>query len=551
VSVTEERPRDVPAGEDEVLVIGAGPVGLTAACQLARLGVAVRVVDALDRPTTESRAVGVHARSLEMLASLGVLPRLEARGRRIGALEVVSGQTGRTRARLDLRTAPSRHPCVLDVAQPDTEAVLAERAAELGVRVERGVRLTALTQDADGVEVGLSSREGERAVRVGWVVGADGGHSTTRSLVGLHLEGDFHGQHFAMADVDVDTPLSPDTVRMFTHPDGMGILFPLAGERARVMFFVDAPGAGAGDPTLEQIQALADARMGGRVRVRNPRWLTYFEVHHAQVARYRSGRVFLAGDAAHVHSPAGAQGMNTGIQDAANLAWKLALVVQGRAGADLLDSYHHERHPVGAEVVRATTALTDVGTASGPEAAIRDIGLFVVGHVHRLGSGAATTLAELAVHYRDSPLSVQHGRAHRGAARAGEHAPDPAGLRRRDGTPVAVEELMTRSGWLLLVRGADPATMAELRRALEGIGEVVGVAGSAFAPGDGDWIVDADDVLGRAYGPGTQGVALIRPDGYLGLVADTADPGVVRRYLEETLLIAAGLAAPAATSAGG
>jgi 2-polyprenyl-6-methoxyphenol hydroxylase-like FAD-dependent oxidoreductase len=532
--MTEERPRDVPAGEDEVLVIGAGPVGLTAACHLARLGVAVRVVDALDRPTTESRAVGVHARSMEMLASLGVLARLEARGRRIGALAVVSGQTGETRARLDLRAAPSRHPYVLDVAQPDTEEVLAQRAAELGVRVERGVRLTGLTQDADGVEVGLRSREGERTVRVGWVVGADGGHSTTRRLVGLPLEGDFTGQHFAMADVDVDTPLSPDTIRMFSHPDGMGILFPLVGERARVMFFVDAPGPGAGDPTLEQIQALADARMGGRIRVRDPRWLTYFEVHHAQVARYRSGRVFLAGDAAHVHSPAGAQGMNTGIQDAANLAWKLALVVQGRADAELLDTYHDERHPVGAEVVRATTALTDVGTASGPEAAIRDVGLFVVGHVHRLGSSAATRLAELTVHYRDSPLSVQHGRPHRGA-RPGEHAPDPVGLRRRDGTPVAVEELLTGPGWVLLARSGDPTRLAELRRAFDGVGTVVGVVDDAAAAEDRDWVVDADDVLGRTYGLGSEGVALIRPDGYLGLMADSADAGVVRSYLHGAL----------------
>ncbi|MCE3549903.1 FAD-dependent monooxygenase [Pseudonocardia sp. RS11V-5] len=283
---------------DDVLVVGAGPVGLTAACQLARLGVRPRVVETLERPTTESRAVGVHARSLEMLAALDVLPRLESRGRRIAALEMVDGRTARTRARLELGDAPTRHPYVLDVARPDTEAVLAERAAELGVVVERGVTLTALTQDADGVEVALRSADGERTVPVGWVVGADGGHSTTRHLAGTHLEGGFHGQHFAMADVDVDTPLSPDTIRMFTHPDGMGILFPLAGTRARIMFFVDPPGPDAGAPTLEQIQALADARMGGRVRAHDPRWLTYFEIHHAQVPRYRHGRVLLAGDAA-------------------------------------------------------------------------------------------------------------------------------------------------------------------------------------------------------------------------------------------------------------
>ena len=304
---------------DEVLVVGAGPVGLTTACQLARLGVPVRVVEALAQPTTESRAVGVHARSLEMLAALGVLPRLEALGRRIGGIEMLDGRTGATRARIDVAGIPSRHPYVLDVPQPDTEAVLAERAAELGV-VDRARRHPHRARPARRRRRRHPPlRRRDETARVAWVVGADGGHSATRALAGTRLEGGFHGQHFAMADVDVDTAWPPDAIRMFQHPDGMGMLFPLAGERARIMFLVDPPAAGAPEPTLDQIQALADDRMGGKVKVRNPRWLTYFEVHHAQVPRYRLGRVLLAGDAAHIHSPAGAQGMNTGMQDAANL----------------------------------------------------------------------------------------------------------------------------------------------------------------------------------------------------------------------------------------
>ena len=515
---------------DEVLVVGAGPVGLTTACQLARLGVPVRVVDALEQPTTESRAVGVHARSLEMLAALGVLPQLESRGRRIGALEMLDGRTGATRARIDVTGIPSRHPYVLDIPQPDTEAVLAERAAELGIVVERGVTLTALAQDADGVEVTLRSRDGEETARVGWVVGADGGHSTTRTLAGTKLEGGFHGQHFAMADVDVETSWAPDTIRMFTHPDGMGILFPLAGSRARIMFLVDDPGAGAPDPTLEQIQALADARMGGHVTVSNPRWLTYFEVHHAQVPQYRLGRVLLAGDAAHIHSPAGAQGMNTGIQDAANLAWKLALVAQHRADAELLDTYHDERHPVGAMVVRTTTTLTNVGTATGAEAAIRNLALFLVGHLPRIADTAAATLTETTIAYRHSALSVHHGAHHHGTARAGEHAPDPDGLLGPDGTPVTVEDLLTRPGMLLLVRsdrrGRRPACRPRRPRH--------GGPDRARRPSE-DGVADPGDVLGRAYGWGAEGMALIRPDGYLGLVADSADAAVLRAYLADTL----------------
>ena len=507
---------------DEVLVVGAGPVGLTAACQLARLGVRIRVVDTLATPTTESRAVVVQARSRERLASLRILERLEARGRRIHAMEMVDGRTGKAKSRMEFGGVASRHPYMLDVAQPDTEAMLAERAVELGVVVERGVSLTALSQDGAGVEVTLRSGSGEETTRVGWVVGADGGHSTVRSLVGTELEGSFVGQHFAMADVDVDCPFSRDSVRMFSHPDGVGMLFPMAGTRARVLFQVAEPGEG--DPTLEQIQALAHTRMGGSVTCSDPRWLTYFEIHHAQIPQYRFGRVLLGGDAAHVHSPAGAQGMNTGMQDAANLAWKLALVAQGRADAALLDTYHDERHPIGHDVVRQTTVLTNLGTASGPEALIRDLASFVVGHIRRIGDAAATKTAEVTVAYPDSSLSVQHG----GSVRAGDHAPDPAG------TSKAVEELLTRPGFVLLVFGQ--ANLDELAATLGELGYVVPVVtGGGSAPGYA--VADPDGVLGRAYGLGSGGLALIRPDGYLGLVADATDPRPLRRYIEENLLV--------------
>jgi hypothetical protein len=321
---------------------------------------------------------------------------------------------------------------------------------------------------------------------------------------------------------------------MFLHPDGMGILFPLAGERARIMFLVDPPAAGT-EPTLEQIQKLADTRMTGRVTVRNPRWLTYFEVHHAQVPRYRLGRVLLAGDAAHIHSPAGAQGMNTGIQDAANLAWKLALVVQHRAEPVLLDTYQDERHPVGAMVVRTTTALTAVGTASGPEAAIRDLALFLVGHLPLLAVNGAASLAETTISYPDSALSVHHGAHRHGAVRAGAHAPDPDGLLRPDGTPVAVEDLLARPGMVLLVRSEHAETVDDLRRTLGDLGTVVRVVAAAAASEDD--VVDPGDAIGKAYGLGAEGLALIRPDGYLGLVSNSADPGVLHDYLATTLRV--------------
>jgi hypothetical protein len=268
--------------------------------------------------------------------------------------------------------------------------------------------------------------------------------------------------------------------------------------------------------------------MAGRVKVRNPRWLTYFEVHHAQVPRYRLGRVLLVGDAAHIHSPAGAQGMNTGIQDAANLAWKLALVAQGQAGSELLDTYDDERHPIGAAVVRTTTMMTNVGTATGPEAVVRNLGLFLVGHLPRLADAGAAAMTETTINYRGSALAVRVGGHRHGAAKVGEHAPDPDGLARPDGTPVTVEELLTSPGMLLLVRSGDDDAVDELRRALGELGTVVRV---------GRDVVDPGDVIGRHYGLGSEGLALIRPDGYLGLVANSADAAVLRTYLADTLRV--------------
>jgi 2-polyprenyl-6-methoxyphenol hydroxylase-like FAD-dependent oxidoreductase len=502
---------------DRVLVVGAGPVGLTAACGLAVEGVAVHVVDALEQPTTESRAVMLQSRTLEQLALLGVLPALESRGSRMIAVEVYDGRSGTRRARLPLTDVPGRHAYALDLPQTDTEAVLAARAEQLGVVIDRGVTVTALTQDSDGVEVTVRSHAVERTERYGWVVGADGGHSTVRDLVGARLEGSFHGQHFALADVDVDidASMTPDTVRMFTHPDGMAILFPLGGRRVRIMFQVDHPIGTA--PTVAQIQDLADTRMGKLLTVHEDHWLSYFEIHHAQIPQYRHGRVLLAGDAAHVHSPAAAQGMNTGIQDATNLAWKLALVAQGQAGSALLDSYHDERHPVGATVVRETTALTAVGTATGPGGAVRNLALFLVGHFHALQEKAAATMAETAVHYRGSTLS-----GHGSSLHAGDYAPDPAGI-----SP-SIEQLLIRPGLLVLTPGEPEA----LRTVLDGRGSVVQVVPGGTSP---DTLVDPHGAISAAYGLAPDGVALIRPDGYLGFVSDSADPEVLRRYLADHL----------------
>ena len=524
-----------PVTEPDVLVVGAGPVGLVAACELVRQGARVRIVDLLDAPEPLSRAVVVHPRTQEALASLGVLPEFEATAQAQTALELFAGKGAREFVRMETEVA-SRYPRILDLPQSDTEALLTERATALGITIERGVRLTALAQTDDAVEVTLTSARGTEQLRVGWVVGADGGHSTVRSEVGTSLHGVFKGHSFLLADVSADSAQSQDTIRMYAHPDGLAGVFPMNRGRTRFMFAVDEPDDPATAPTMELVQSLVDRRMGGRWTLTAPHWLTYFEVHHGQVPQYRFGRVLLAGDAAHIHSPAGGQGMNTGIQDAANLGWKLALVSTGRADAALLDSYHAERHPIGAQVVKQTTTMTKMMATTGLAAQLRNVGLFVVGHVHPLSEAVVSNLAEVTINYRESPIVQPRRHLHSGSVHPGDHAREVAGLTDADGSAAFIGDLLQRAGHVLLVRGGDPAVADRLRAQLGDLGTVTPVLSEAAGAPAGS-LVDPTGAFAKAYGVEDDGFVVVRPDGYIAMIAGPGDTDALADYLSTDLSV--------------
>ena len=352
----------------QVVVVGAGPVGLVAACELARHGVRVRIFDRLGTPTDESRAIALHARSLDMLDRMGVADELIATGVKSTGMNMFVKGKRLFRVRLD--TVDSAFPYTLVTAQTETERVLGGRLNELGVTVERGIEVVAMTQDDDAVHLTVQHADGSTAhVKTSWVVAADGGHSTMRHLVGTKLEGSFKGERFVLGDVECEHHLDNTNMFTFFSPEGPVVTLPMRGGRVRFLAQIhDAPGAPLNlHPTQEQLQKILDERVGG-ITITTSHWLTCFEIHHGQVPAYRHGRVFLAGDAAHIHSPAGGQGMNTGMQDAFNLGWKLAMAVRGDGGEILLDSYHTERHPIAEGVIDFTGMLTKVGTLK-PECA--------------------------------------------------------------------------------------------------------------------------------------------------------------------------------------
>jgi 2-polyprenyl-6-methoxyphenol hydroxylase-like FAD-dependent oxidoreductase len=385
---------ELPSTTD-VLVVGAGPVGLTLAASLEARGVDVVVLDKASEVANTSRAAVIHARTLEVLHAIDVSDELVRRG------VVVPRFTVRDRDRalmtIDFDGLPTRHPYTLMLPQDVTEDVLASRLAELGGRVHRPYELAHLEQDGDGV---TATMVGGETVRASYAVGADGMHSAVRDQTGIGFAGDTYGHSFVLADVTLDWELDDNEVMLYFAPAGLVVVAPLPGGRHRIVATVDeAPE----HPDRDDIQALLDARGPQKrpARVKDVVWSSRFRVHHRLADRYREGRAFLAGDAAHVHSPAGGQGMNTGIQDAVALAARLAEVLRDGAGEQVLDRYEAERRPVAADVVALTHRMTIVATArhSGVRR-LRNAALRTLDRIPAVHRKIALNLSQLAIDRR-------------------------------------------------------------------------------------------------------------------------------------------------------
>jgi 2-polyprenyl-6-methoxyphenol hydroxylase-like FAD-dependent oxidoreductase len=512
----------------QVLVVGGGPVGLVAGAELVRRGCRVRVIDKLALPTDQSRAIAVHARSLDMFDRMGIVDEMISTGIKATAMQLYAGHS--KLFRVPLGGVDSAFPFTLTTAQTETERVLDEHLQELGVTVDRGSELVALSQDDHTVHATLRHQDGStEQVRASWVIGADGGHSAVRKMVGTKLAGSFVGERFLLGDVDAEHSLDLDSMHTFFSPDGPVVVLPMRDGRMRFLAEVrEAPGTPMNmHPTQDELQAVIDRRIGG-IRVVRSHWLTSFEIHHARVPAYRWGRVFLAGDAAHIHSPAGGQGMNTGMQDAFNLAWKLAAVINGDAGDALLDSYDAERVPVAEQVITFTNRLTKAGTLSGTPRRIRDIVIRMVSRVPAARRVMADNAEEVNINYRKSPLAVGSRPRHAKVA-AGDHVPhmlDPElhkQLRAACGPDNTGHTVLTVAAGQLAPAAGGPGQTQVLVTASE-TEPATPVAGYDTV------IADPKGVVAHRLGLKNGGRVVIRPDGYLGAVASLDDTTTVADY---------------------
>ena len=362
--------------ETDVLIVGAGPTGLALAVTLQQAGVRPVIIDRLPAGQNTSRAAVIHAHTLEVLERIGVTDTLERRG--LPLTRFALRDHDKALLELDFSMLPSRYAQILMIPQDETEAILAERLASLGGAIARGVAARHIETDASGAIVHLDTPEGERSIRARYVVGGDGMHSVVRDAAGIAFDGEAYAGSFVLADVHMDWGLS-DEVTLFFSPEGMGVVAPLPGGHFRIVAPVeDAPH----EPDIAFVQALLDARGPRAVpgRVRDVIWGSRFHVHHRLAARYRSGPLFLMGDAAHVHSPAGGQGMNTGIVDAVVLGQLLADVLNGKAPEGTLDLYEEKRRPAAEEVLALADRMTRIATVRSPVARVlRNLTLRIMG----------------------------------------------------------------------------------------------------------------------------------------------------------------------------
>ncbi len=547
----------------DVLVVGAGPTGLMLGGELLRRGLHVRVVDKAPEATTLSKALGVHARTLEIFEDLGIADELIARGMRVTGATMRSGK--QIIVAMDFAGLATRFPFILCVPQVDTEAVLASNLERRGGRVERALELVSLQQDQTGVDAVVRGAGGDEQVRARWIVGCDGAHSTVRHALGATFEGHAYDETFALADVQLEWDLEPDRVATFFAADGVVALFPLPGGRWRII----ATGAEAlGDqPTLDDMRALVERRVGEPVSMHDPRWITTFKVNCRQVERYVHGRAILAGDAAHVHSPIGGQGMNTGIQDAHNLAWKLALVARGHARDELLESYHAERHEIGRHVLRETDFATKLGMLKGISGSLRNQVARFVTSFEPVRHHIARDAAELTIGYHSSPIVGERASSML-AARIGhvETAETPTvgshlafARGPKPGTRLLDVELVSADGnttrlvdlcrgdafTVLLFDGrsgtadGDAALVALVRRVRATWGEHVRVhvvtprAGLSLGD-DVNVVLDTSEAESH-YGSQSECAYIVRPDLYIGFRCQPVDADAVDAHLASIL----------------
>jgi 2-polyprenyl-6-methoxyphenol hydroxylase-like FAD-dependent oxidoreductase len=485
----------------DVLIIGAGPTGLTLAIELLRRGLNIRIIDQLTARTTQSRALGLQARSLEVFEKLSVLDKMLDRGLPIDTVHLY--QNGKQIGMTSLSILPIAYPFVLIIPQADTEAILTERLEELGGKIERGISFLELCNNQ---AVLAHPSEKKEIVAAKWIVGCDGAHSALRHALNIPFKGTKFSESFALADVTIpNCPLAHRDIHGFLCSTGILGCIPLPKKNQFRLITTSTDLIKSEDLTAPFLEKLIQNCTKLNLKIENILWASVFTIHRRIVPQMSKGSLFLCGDAAHIHSPAGGQGLNIGIQDAFNLAWKLALVHQGHAKEELLETYQEERHPIARHTLWGTTFATFFIAA--PHSCVRRFFFKVLSLLFKLPSFRkrfAEALAEVRTHYKGSRLSWQPFSV------IFWKGPKP-------GVRAPLLENAEETKFILLVFGA-PDYKPDLPHDLFSIQHL-----------------PLDSVLATAYRAKKPCLYLIRPDGYIAFRSQDLSSNL-RKEFEEHLL---------------
>ena len=479
------------AVDTDVLIVGAGPVGLFLANECARRRLRWRLVEARSSQSLHSKALAIFPRTLEIFDMAGVVTPFLETANRVTSVAVMARE--RTLAHMRFAPEESPHPFIAMIPQNVTENLLLEELQRKGGAVEYETTFVSASQQDDRVSVTVE-RQGELAkLKASVVVGCDGAHSKVRKTLNLPLEGGEYPDAFMLADIETTDRLPADELQLCPSKFGPVAIFPISAARRRIVATIEHPEGDA--PSLDLVQQVLGQRAPRGIEARALHWSSYFRIHHRHAARLRVGRVFIAGDAGHIHSPFGGQGMNTGLQDVWNLVWKLDLFLRGRGNKRLLESYSAERLPVIKEVIGTTHRLTKVmGTPNRFAQVLRDAVIPIVSRLASFQRAFVRRLSELGIAYRGSPIVEGRGTRYlEDSMRGGE------GIGSR---------------FLLVIdEHKDVATKEAARGLCGSLGGIVELRTSRHP-----------------------GITLVRPDGYIAYSADDGDSsaalGAVRAVLE-------------------
>jgi 2-polyprenyl-6-methoxyphenol hydroxylase-like FAD-dependent oxidoreductase len=519
----------------DVLIVGAGPTGLMLANQLARWGVKALIIDRHSGPAQQTRAMAVQARTMEIYAKMGLIDEALARGAVAGAANMWAN--GRWTARIpvgDIGRDLSPYPYILMLGQDENERMLGTELVKHDVAIQWNTELVALDQSPDQVEVTLKQPdETLRKLKAKWVAGCDGSRSPVREMSGIGFPGAPYAQTFFVADTEATGSMKPCELNVYLWKDGFHLFFPMKGkDRWRVIGILPRRLRERDDLAFDELVPAIRGEAGSDLNFKGCDWFSTYHIHHRAAERFRDRRCFLLGDAAHVHSPAGAQGMNTGLQDAYNLGWKLALVAQGRAGPSLLDTYEQERIPVAKRLLETTDRAFQGVVSEGFFASLLRTKLIarvaaVAMRFEAVRRFAFRTISQIGIAYPQSALS-------RSLAGTAPRAPQPGDrfpwLRLKVGTDNAVKDLyreMDDTRFQLLLFGRPNTSHGLPPGGLIKVHEIP---------------LDADNKAALArVGLGETCFYLLRPDGYVGLCGTSFDAAALAKYLAEQAHLKASL----------